>query len=69
METQNSKGDSARLNTQAHQNGSAFFLVIISLLVLFALGVGMLRVGHGARLKAIRLKNELNLNPQLLRLK
>jgi hypothetical protein len=58
METQNSKGSSPRLNTQGHRNGSALFLVVISLLVLFALGAGMLRVGYGARLKAIRLKNE-----------
>jgi hypothetical protein len=58
METQNSNRLSARLSTQGHRNGSAFFLVVISLLVLFALGIGMLRVGYGARLKATRLKNE-----------
>jgi len=58
METQNSKRASARLNTQGHQNGSALFLVVIALFVLSALGVGMLKVGYGARIKAIRLKNE-----------
>jgi hypothetical protein len=58
MESQNSKRVSARLKTQGHQNGSAFLLVVMSLVVLSALGVGMLRVGYGARLKAIRFKNE-----------
>jgi hypothetical protein len=58
METQHSNRLSALLNTQGHRNGSALFLVVISLLILFALGVGMLQVGYGARLKAIRLKNE-----------
>jgi hypothetical protein len=58
METQSSKGSSPWLNTQGHRNGSALFLVVISLLVLFALGAGMLKVGHGARLEAIKLKNE-----------
>ena len=58
METQNSKRVSAQLKIQGHQNGSAFLMVVTSLFVLFALGIGMLRVGYGARLKAIRLKNE-----------
>ena len=58
METQNPNRLSARLNTQGHRDGSALFLVVISLLILFALGVGLLQVGYGARLKAIRLKNE-----------
>ena len=59
METQNSKRDSVRLKIQNRQNGSALFLVVISLFVLSALGVGMLTVGYGTRLKAIRLKNEV----------
>ena len=59
METQNSKRTSASLKIQGHQNGSALFLVVISLFILSALGVGMLTVGYGARLKAIRLKNEV----------
>ncbi|MBL7185094.1 MAG: hypothetical protein ISS70_02125 [Phycisphaerae bacterium] len=58
METQNSKRASVSLKIQGHQNGSALFLVVLSLFVLSALGVGMLTVGYGARLKAIRLKNE-----------
>ena len=58
METQNSKRASVSLKIQGHQNGSALILVVISLFVLSALGVGMLTVGYGARLKAIRLKNE-----------
>jgi len=59
VETQNSKRDSVRLKIQNRQNGSALFLVVISLFVLSALGVGMLTVGYGTRLKAIRLKNEV----------
>jgi len=59
METQNSKRASVSLKIQGHQNGSALILIVISLFVLSALGVGMLTVGYGARLKAIRLKNEV----------
>jgi hypothetical protein len=41
-----------------YQNGSALIIVVISLVLLAILGSGMLAVSYGARLKAIRLKNE-----------
>jgi len=49
--TQNSKARSI-------PHGSALVLIVVSLVILAALGLGMLTVGYGARHKAIRLKNE-----------
>lgn len=51
MGTHNSKAGSV-------PHGSALVLIVVSLVVLAALGLGMLTVGYGARHKAIRLKNE-----------
>ena len=45
-------------NTMKCKKGSALVLVVLSLVVLTALGLGMLSAAYGVRHKAIRLKNE-----------
>ncbi len=44
--------------TTAKRGGSALVLVVITLLVLAAMGVGLLTVAYGVRHDAIRFKNE-----------
>jgi hypothetical protein len=70
MKTQNSKlnpphspairsgGQVWRIKTQNCESGSAIALVIIALVILAALGVGLLTVAYGVRHDAIRFKNE-----------
>lgn len=41
-----------------HRDGSVLVLAVVSLVILMALGVGLLSVANGVRLRAIRLKNE-----------
>lgn len=41
-----------------YENGSVLVLVVVSLVILSALGLGLLSVAYGVRHKAIRLKNE-----------
>ena len=62
METKNSKSiDSPltdELKTQNCRSGSVLALVVISMIILAALGLGLLTVAYGVRHKAIRFKNE-----------
>ena len=46
------------LRTQNYQDGSVLVLTVISMVLLLAVGVGMLAVAYDVRLRAIKLKNE-----------
>jgi hypothetical protein len=49
---------SPKPKTKNHPDGSVLVLVLMSLIILSALGVGLLAVSYGVRHRAIRLKNE-----------
>jgi len=53
MGTQNSK-----LKTQNYRDGSVLALVVVCLVILAALGGGLLAIAYGVRMQAIRTKNE-----------
>jgi len=61
MRTQNSKLNPPyvwRIKTKNCGNGSVLALVVIALVILSAMGLGLLSVAYGVRLNASRLKNE-----------
>jgi hypothetical protein len=61
MRTQNSKCKTQSCQAcpeHSRRDGSALLLVLISLLILGAVGLGLLNVAYGVRHRAIRLKNE-----------
>ena len=53
MGTQNSK-----LKTQNYRDGAILGLVVVCLVILAALGGGLLAIAYGVRMQAIRTKNE-----------
>ncbi len=61
MRTQNAKRKTQNYQAcpeRSRRDGSALVLVLVSLLILGALGLGLLNVAYGVRHQAIRLKNE-----------